>query len=234
MATAHQVDTVLRHIKDLICNGRLVPGERLPAERRLATMLNVGRAHVRMAFQKLEFFGIVKTYPQSGTVMVQEQMQVLENLITDALKIDQYDFHSLVHVRVLLEVEAVRLCARNRTEEDLAHIEQALLECEKHFNTEQRVNKDFAYHQAIARAGHNPVIASLLLIITPDVLRSYQRYKVCSVPKEEVFFEHRELLRLIREKNEAGAVAMLTQHFSSLVDMAKVSLPKRNHFFGEN
>ena len=95
------------------------PGERLPAERRLADMLGVGRAHVRAAFQKLEFYGIVQTFPQSGTVVAQEKMQVLERMITDALQIRQYDFASLVYVRVLLEIEAIKLCARNRTAEDL-------------------------------------------------------------------------------------------------------------------
>lgn len=150
-STAQQVDTVLKHIKELLYSGRLEPGERLPAERRLAAQLNVSRAHVRTAFQKLEFFGIVKTYPQSGTVVAQEKMQVLESLITDALKIDKYDFASLVHVRELLEIEAARLCARNRTDEDIANIETALSECESMFHTDQRVSKDFAYHQAIAQ-----------------------------------------------------------------------------------
>lgn len=229
LVTAHQVDVVLKHIKELISSGRLLPGERLPAERRLATQLNVSRARVRMAFQKLELFGIVKTYPQSGTVMVQEQMQVLESLISDALKIEPYDFQSLVYVRVLLEIEAVKLCARNRTEEDLENIEHALVECEKYFNTDLRVNKDFAYHQAIARAGHNPVIASMLLIITPDVLRNYQRYKVCSVPSEEVFLEHRELLRFIKEKDAKGAEQALIKHFGALIEVAKGMTPTANH-----
>lgn len=105
---------------------------------------------MRAAFQKLEFYGIVQTFPQSGTVVAQEKMQVLERLITDALQIEQYDFASLVYVRVLLELEAVRLCARNRTPEDLENIEQALLECEAKFYTDERVSKDFAYHQALA------------------------------------------------------------------------------------
>ena len=69
-----------------------------------------------------------KTFPQSGTVVAQEKMQVLERIITDALQIRQYDFASLVYVRVLLELEAVKLCARNRTPEDLENIEQALIE----------------------------------------------------------------------------------------------------------
>ena len=170
-----QVETVLKYIKEQLYSGSLQPGQRLPAERRLAEMLGVGRAHVRAAFQKLEFYGIVQTFPQSGTVVAQEKMQVLERLITDALQIEQYDFASLVYVRVLLELEAVRLCARNRTPEDLENIEQALLECEAKFYTDERVSKDFAYHQALARGAHNPVIASMLLVITPDVLRYYDK-----------------------------------------------------------
>ena len=229
MTNIKQVDIVLKHIKEQLYQGRLQPGDRLPAERRLAEKLGVGRTHVRAAFQKLEFYGIVQTFPQSGTVVAQEKMQVLESMITDALRIEQYDFASLVYVRVLLEIEAIKLCARNRTDEDLVAIEEALVECEKGFYTDDRVSKDFAYHQALARGAHNPVIASLLLIITPDVLRYYQRYRVCSVPSEEVCFEHRELLRFVREKDEEGSAKMLRRHFQSLRKFAETNNDE-NHF----
>lgn len=227
--SSSQVETVLKYIKDELYSGRLQPGERLPAERRLAERLGVGRAHVRAAFQKLEFYGIVQTFPQSGTVVAQEKMQVLERMITDALQIEQYDFASLVYVRELLEIEAVKLCARNRTVEDLAAIEAALKECEEKFYTDERVSKDFAYHQALARGGHNPIIASLLLVITPDVLRYYQRYRVCAVPSEEVCFEHRELLRCVRERDEEGAAAVLHHHLRSLREFA-ATCNDQNHF----
>ena len=172
-----QVQTVLTYIRNQIDSGRLQPGDRLPAERRLAEQLGVGRAYVRTAFQKLEFYGIVKTYPQSGTVIAEHTAQVLEGLISDVLQIDGFDFYSLVHVRVLLEVEAVRLCALNRTEEDLAYIMESLADFERYAETDRRIEKDFAFHNAIARGGHNPVIASLLLVITPDVLDYYLKYK---------------------------------------------------------
>ncbi len=224
-----QVETVLKYIKEQLYTGRLQPGERLPAERRLAERLDVGRAHVRAAFQKLEFYGIVQTFPQSGTVVAQEKMQVLESMMTDALKIEQYDFASLVHVRILLEIEAVKLCARNRTQEDIEVLEEALKECEDKFYTDERVAKDFAYHQALARGAHNPVIASLLLVITPDVLRYYQRYRVCAVPTEDVNFEHRELLRFVRERDEEGAAAMLCRHLKSLKEFSETNNDE-NHF----
>lgn len=224
-----QVETVLKYIKQELYSERLQPGMRLPAERRLAEQLGVGRAHVRAALQKLEFYGIVRTFPQSGTVVAQEKMQVLDRMITDALQIQPYDFASLVHVRVLLEIEAIRLCARNRTQEDLDAIAAALEACEEKFYTEERVSKDFAYHQALARGAHNPVIASLLLIITPDVLRYYQRYRVCTVPQEEVYFEHRELFRLVAERDETGAEEMLRRHLRSLSEFAR-SYSDENQF----
>ena len=148
------------------------------------------------------------------------------------LQIEQYDFASLVYVRILLEIEAIRLSARNRTVDDLVAMEEALKECEEKFYTDERVSKDFAYHQALVRGGHNPVIASLLLVITPDVLRYYQRYRVCSVPSEEVCFEHRELLRFVREQNEEAAAEMLRHHFKSLREFASTNNDP-NHFLEE-
>ena len=50
-----QVDTVINHIRTLLDSGRLFPGDRLPAERKMSEQLGVSRAHVRTAFQKLEF-----------------------------------------------------------------------------------------------------------------------------------------------------------------------------------
>ena len=95
--------------------------------------------------------------------------------------------------------------------------------------TDDRVSKDFAYHQALARGAHNSVIASLLLVITPDVLRYYQRYRVCSVPLEEVCYEHRELLRCVRERDEDGCVAMLQRHLKSIREFSRTN-NQENHF----
>lgn len=74
----------------------------------------------------MELYGIVKIYPQSGTVVSEFSKDQLDTMITDALKISKYDFSSLVYVRVLLEIEVCKLCAINRTEEDLENIEKHL------------------------------------------------------------------------------------------------------------
>ena len=215
-----EVSDVIDYVRGLLDSGRIQPGDRLPAERKLAEQLGMGRAHVRTAFQKLEFYGIVRTFPQSGTVVANQTVQVLESLISDMLQIDNYDFSSLVHVRVLLEVEAIRMCAMNRTDNDILLMKSALEDCDRYLETERRVEKDFAFHQSIARASHNPVIASLLLVITPDVFSYYFKYKVCDTPADIVKKEHHDMLRYIIEKSPEKAEAVLREHLAGVCRMA--------------
>jgi len=203
-------------ILNMLEAGRLVPGDRLPAERKLALDVNVSRAHVRAALQKLEFYGIVKTWPQSGTVLAEHPVSVLKNQIRNILDNDCFDFYSLVQTRVLLEESAVRLCAHNRTEEDIDNLNAAFEDFVGHSDTDMRDEKDFAFHLAIARASHNPVLSSLLLIICPDVLKYYRLLGACTISVEQVTLEHRNLLDAIVAGDSDKAVQRIREHLKPI------------------
>jgi len=98
------VDKIIRQIRSLITTGELEPGDKLPPERKLSEKFGVGRSVVREAIRKLDFYGIVKTLPQSGTVIEGMGIVALEGLITDVLNIEETDFQSLVETRLLLEM----------------------------------------------------------------------------------------------------------------------------------
>lgn len=208
-------------ILSLLEAGRLVPGDRLPAERRFALQVGVSRAHVRDAFQKLEFYGIVKTWPQSGTVLTEHPLSVLKSQIRNILETDSFDFYSLVQSRVLLEAAAIRLCAQNRTEEDLQNMQAALEDFIQNAPGELRDEKDFAFHLAIARGSHNPVLASMLLIITPDVLKYYRSLGACTISAEQVIEEHRSMLECIQQSNANEAEKRLLEHFNPITAFAQ-------------
>lgn len=203
---------VAQKILSMLEAGRLVPGDRLPAERKLALDVNVSRAHVRGALQKLEFYGIVKTWPQSGTVLAEHPVSVLKTQIRNILDADTFDFYSLVQTRVLLEESAVRLCAQNRTEEDIRNLNAAFKDFVDNSDTDMRDEKDFAFHLAIARASHNPVLASLLLIISPDVLKYYRQLGACTISVEQVTLEHRNLLDAIVAGDPVLADQRIREH----------------------
>ena len=152
------VDKIIKQIKALITSGQLKPGDKLPSERKLSDKLGVSRSHVREALQKLDFYGILKTLPQSGTVVAGIGITALEGLISDVLKIENNDFASLVETRVLLEIESAKLAAERRSDEDIKKIQVALNAYEQEVNDGGKaIEEDLIFHLKIAEASKNSV-----------------------------------------------------------------------------
>jgi len=223
IAVETPVDKIMGQIRNLISSGQLNPGDRLPSERKLAEKLGVGRTHVRDAIAKLEFYGILKTMPQSGTVVEGIGITALEGLITDVLKLEESEFVDLVETRTLLETQAARMAAQRRTTDDIINMKNALDAYEaKVKNGLPAVEEDLLFHLTIAEAGGNAVLKSLMLIITPDIVKSFQKLDVC---KDGRFYrsleEHKEILEyIVNQKPELAAKAM-EEHLQDVIDYSK-------------
>ncbi len=216
-------DRVISKIKEMIQDGTLKPGDRLPAERKMAADFGFGRAQVREALHKLEFYGIIKTLPQSGSVINSLDITALDGLISDMLNLQDYDFYSLVETRIVLEVNSIRMCAERRTDDDLKNIELAHRNFLKYWDTEERVSYDFAFHRAIAEASHNPVFKALMLLITPDIMHIYNKERICS-PSTKVVEEHVHMVEAIRNKNPDVAAELMKMHMEGVFEFAKSKL----------
>jgi GntR family transcriptional regulator, transcriptional repressor for pyruvate dehydrogenase complex len=214
-------DMIIQQIKDLLMTGQLKPGDRLPPERKLSERFGVGRTHVRDAIRRLEFYGILKTRPQSGTFVAAIGVSALESLIADVLKIDSYSFFSLVETRVMLEINSIRMAAERRTEDDLLRIEMALNQyLDKASRGIKAVDEDFLFHLAIAEASRNKVLKSLLLIIVPDILSNYSVFKVCDTVTDKALEEHQQMLEMIRARDAEGAAAIMQEHLRGVMEFA--------------
>lgn len=209
-------DKVISYIKESIESHRLLPGDRLPAERKLGEQLGVSRTIVRQSLQKLELYGIVKTMPQSGTFVSSFPKKQLDLLINNAIEVGRYDFDSLMSVRVLLEAEALRLCALNHTREDMERIVAAFAEYEQNLHTERRQETDFNFHLTISKGAHNPVIHSMLLSIIPDTLKYYEKLHLCRNVETRTRTEHREMIDYISSRGQSAADAreLLDRHLN--------------------
>ncbi|MEM7103223.1 MAG: FadR/GntR family transcriptional regulator [Bacteroidota bacterium] len=217
------VDKIIQQIRDLITSGQLKPGDRLPSERQLCAKLVVGRSHLRDALRKLEFYGILKTHPQSGTVVAGMGLPVLEGLITDMLALRGNDFKSLVETRVILETNIAGLAADNRTDRDVQAIENAIdAHHKKILTSKDAVEEDFLFHLKIADAGKNSVLKSLMLIIVPDIMQYFKKHKVCAeVSGEVVVDQHKEILQHIVDKNPDKAGECIKEHLRDISDYVK-------------
>lgn len=213
-------NTVFNDIKKMISSNRYEKGDKLPSQRRLSEKLGVGRNQVMNALQKLEFYGIVKTLPKSGTVVTGIQNPSVHMMMSDILELEAPDFKSLVETRLILEENAILLAIRRATEEDLSEIEEAHKEfVERILNNEPAVSEDFAFHKAIVKASNNNVMYSLMSIIVPDLIAHLNTERICDRSEvSRLIEEHSNIYNMIVERDEEGAVAALKHHFRLLYD----------------
>lgn len=217
------VDKIIRQIRGLITSGQLKPGDKLPPERKLAERLGVGRTNVRDALRKLEFYGILRTLPQSGTIVAGMGITALEGLISDVLKIENNDFASLVETRLMLETNAAMLAAERRTEEDIENLNNALSAYERRVKQGvQAVEEDLLFHLKIAEASKNSVLKSLMMIITPDIVNSFIKLDICKADRiHRAVDEHHVILKhIIAQEPEQAAAAMRT-HLSDVLEYSQ-------------
>ncbi|QOD60974.1 FadR family transcriptional regulator [Polaribacter haliotis] len=209
---------IISKIKDLINFKNLEPGDKLPSERMLSEKFEVSRSNVREAIQKLEFYGLLKSIPQSGTFVANIGVIAMNGMIDDILRLDDPDFKSLVETRILLELKTARLAALRRTEEDLSDMKNALDAYEeKVINGEDAVQEDLLFHLSIAKASGNSSLNNFMLIIIPEIITNFEKYHVCDKGlAQEGIKEHLEIYKAIEKGDPKLAKQKMKDHFKVL------------------
>ena len=210
--------TIISKIRDLINLKNLEPGDKLPSERMLSEKFGVTRSNVREAIQKLEFYGLLKSIPQSGTFVANIGVIAMNGMIEDILRLEAPDFKSLVETRILLELKTARLAALRRTEDDLNKMKDALEAYTKKVQDgEDAVQEDLLFHLAIAKASGNSTMNTFMLIITPEIITNFEKHHVCDKSlAAQGIEEHIEIYNAIKDQNPKLAKQKMKEHFSVL------------------
>ena len=209
---------IISSLRDLINLKNLEPGDKLPSERMLSEKFNVSRGNLRDALQTLEYYGLVKSIPQSGTFVADIGITAMNGMIDDILNLAVPTFKDLVEARIFLELKGVKLAAMRRTEDDLIRLEKTLTDySEKVTRGEDAVEEDLLFHLAIARASGNPTLNTFMLKITPEIINNFEKHHVCD--KDTAFIgiqEHKIIIDAIRDQDPFTAKEVMKKHFKSL------------------
>tara|TARA_R110002096_G_scaffold255409_3_gene448694 strand:- start:11 stop:715 length:705 start_codon:yes stop_codon:yes gene_type:complete len=209
---------IISKIRDLINLKNLEPGDKLPSERMLSEKFEVSRGNVREAIQKLEFYGLLKSIPQSGTFVANIGVIAMNGMIDDILRLEEPEFKSLVETRILLELKTVRLASTRRTDADLEMLEQALHAYrDKVLNGEDAVQEDLLFHLAIAKASGNSTMNNFMLIIIPEIITNFQKYHVCDAGlSKRGITDHQAIFDAIKSQDPQLAKQKMKDHFKEL------------------
>ena len=222
------VDKIINQLKNLISSGQLKPGDRLPAERILAERFGVGRGYIREALMKLEFYGLLKTSPQSGTYVSGFSLKIIDSIFTDIINFNKGDFASMIEARYFLEINAAALAATRRTEEDIVLMREALADYDEKAKIGLSVvQDDMLFHIKLASATKNTVIESMLLIIIPDLIKVIIENDICDVRRSSsAMVEHHNILDAIELGDPSAAEQAMKNHLQNIMDKRSIFIKK--------
>ncbi|MFJ2111324.1 MULTISPECIES: FadR/GntR family transcriptional regulator [unclassified Streptomyces] len=229
-ATAPYKGTVTQRaidrIKEMIGEGRLEPGQRLPTERDLAAQLSMSRSSMREAIRALTVLGVLEARHGSGIYVTRlEAGDLLETfgVVADLSRGPQ--LVELLEVRRVLESTATALAAARIGPERLAEVEKHLLAMVATDDPEEILAHDLAFHREIVAAAGNDTMAAILEGLSSRTFRA----RVWRGYQEEDAFErtrreHAAIYRALVARDPEAARAAAAAHVGEVEEWLRAQL----------
>lgn len=200
-------------LRSEILSGHYAYGDRLPAERDLATRFGIARNTVREALRQLEEIALVTRRVGSGT-FVNYRERTESDEVADATSPVE-----LIDVRFAVEPHIVRLAVLNASGRALDEWHDALKQVESADDPEKFSRADEAFHIALAECSRNPLMVWLYQHIN-DVRGhaqwSARRDKILSEERIARYNQqHRALYEAVVSRDVNTAVGLITDHLET-------------------
>lgn len=197
-------DEVSDRLRAAIISRELTPGERL-TEANLAERLGVSKTPVREALMHLVEVGLVESF--GGRLHV---VRVSTATIRDAYE-----------MRLLLEVESVRLASQRHSEEDSVSLLAAARDTIASANEgvlSEFLRTDCVFHEAVAACSGNEILARALrnVLYLTTTLRLRDVAGVSSMRKCAA--DHGKIVNAVNDRDSTRSVELMRAHIESVRD----------------
>lgn len=190
-----------------IRDGRLIPGAFLPPEPRLVARFGVSRPVVREATRLLEARGLVEVRRGVGVVVREGPEPNLGDALAARVRADARVLREIWDARMMIEPAVAAAAAERATPEEARAIAEAASALE---SADDPVGADLAFHAAVMRAAHNPVVAMILEPLG-DLLRA-ERAATLRMGLDAAARGHVRIARAIAAGDAPGARAAMERH----------------------
>jgi GntR family transcriptional repressor for pyruvate dehydrogenase complex len=208
---------VISRFKDLIQQGLLAPGSRLPSERELASALGVSRPTLRQALKALQVLGIVRSRQGDGSYLAEMTGDVMRAPLDFAIALKGPAKRDLFETRQTLEVKLAALAAERRTDQDLAKLRAALDAMRQSAGiADQWCENDIRFHSCIVEAAKNAVMASIYEMLSNLLVQSRKDSVRLLTDYEASFHSHVRVYEAIERRDSPGASEAMVNHFRAM------------------
>lgn len=222
-------EDIVEQIKALIKDGQLKPGERLPSERQLAQILEVGRSSLREAINSLAMMGLVEVRQRKGIFIGTVSTPLITDPLRQLMAADKNTFNHLYDIRIDIEVASAMGAAENRSEEQLEVISACLVSMrtangDHSYSTEG----DLQFHLAIAEATDNflrvHIIKEIFDIARKHIDAALETITTLQGNIDAIYRQHAEIYQAIADRQPSEAGYAMRDHLQWVKSQLKTFL----------
>lgn len=203
---------LILRFQEMLRDGLLTQGTRLPSERELAAHFNVARSSLRQALKVLEIMGVITQKVGDGSYLSTDTSAVLSVPMEFLFLLDDTSIEDLTELRLLMEPGLARLAAQRATADDIALLRRSIKDLES--NEQDRlklVSSDLLFHRAIFQASKNRTASSLFQTIHRAMAKMILVTSQL-VELEHTLSFHKPIMRAIEQRRGDEAAELMQAH----------------------
>jgi len=213
-------DRVTQALCEQIRRGDFAPDTRLPSENALTQQFQVSRTVIREAISRLKSEGMVGSRRGSGTVVLAPNNATPFRLAVG----DEHEAIDtvlrVIELRRGVEGEMAALAAQRASKQENQAIKRALQDIDLAVaQGRDGVAEDFAFHEAVSVAAHNPLYTSLLQYLSQFLQAAIRVARINEARREDfglqVREEHALIAAAIAASDAVAARAAALQHMEN-------------------
>jgi GntR family transcriptional repressor for pyruvate dehydrogenase complex len=160
--TTNEYQKAIEYIYQMIKNGNLIVGSKIPSERDISETLGIGRNSTREALSILRGMGLIESVHGSGNYISKDCGRSIWGIVSVMLSLGSITIKDIMECRRVLAKSVIDLIfSHGLSTDEKKHLEDVLTNMAT-ASEDELIQLDQEYHVTLIRATKNPLFITLI------------------------------------------------------------------------
>lgn len=208
-------EQVAGRILQMIADGALNEGDRLPSEPEFAKQLGISRGILREGLAQLKAQGIISRRPKGGTYILPLQGRKDDLVQSTQRMIQASSFRNIIEMRSAIEQMAANLAAERASDGELTALREAVIHPDP---WSDRDDVDFFFHYRLVELSGNSIFMGIVNTYFEEIREIRDRNLSTAAHRDEVQQEHLAIVEALCRRDGNAAAAAVVSHMDRIWD----------------